>query len=159
MNTYFLTLNVVPTEDNAQYEMIKGALVHCWILEDSPENAFSKAAFYVSTYDWVVEKIETYPIETSRDDFIEKDLGLQNYDKAQEDGIAIVFLAWSKNGKTTSGPKELRPSCSVDINRFLKTLKKFKNRGRCLHYDYDKRCKEIVHAHSIQRKKSFISNC
>lgn len=154
MNTYFLTLNVVPTEDNAQYEMIKGALVHCWILEDSPENAFSKGSFYVSKYDWVVEKIETYPIETSRDDFIEKDLGLQNYDKAQEDGIAVVFLAWSRNGKTTSGPKELRPSYSVDINRFLKTLKKFKNRGRCLHYDSGKRCKEIVHAHSIQRERA-----
>lgn len=154
MNTYFLTLNVVPTEDNAHYEMIKGALVHFWILEDSPENAFSKATFYVSKYDWVVEKIETYPIETSRDDFIDKDLGLQNYDKTQEDGIAVVFLAWSRNGKTTSGPKELRPSYSVDINRFLETLKKFKNRGRCLHYDSGKRCKEIVHAHSIQRKRA-----
>ena len=66
MNTYFLTLNVVPTEDNAQYEMIKGALVHCWIIEDSPKDAYSKASFYVSKHDWLVEKIETYPIETNQ---------------------------------------------------------------------------------------------
>lgn len=89
MNTYFLTLKVVPTEENEQYAIAKGAMVHCWVLEDSPENAFSKASFYVSKYDWVVEKIESYPTKTTRDYFIGKDLGLQNYEKAQEDGIAI----------------------------------------------------------------------
>jgi hypothetical protein len=154
MNTYFLTLEVAPAEENEHYDMVKGALVHCWVLEDSPENALSKASFHVTKYDWVVQKIETYPIETTRNYFIEKDIGLQNYDKAQNDGIAIVFLAWSRDGKTASGPEELKPTYNVDINRFLRTLKRFKHRGRCLHYDSCGRCEEIVNAHSIQKGRS-----
>lgn len=145
---------MAPTEENEQYDMIEGALVYCWVVEDNPEDAFSKASFYVSRYDWIIKEIDSYPIETIREDFIEKDLGLQYYDKAQEDGISIVFLAWSRDGKTMSGPKELKPSYSIDINTFLKIWKKYKNLGRCLHYDSDRRCKEIVNAHSIQRERS-----
>jgi len=52
MNIYFLTLKVSPTEANKQYNVVEGALAHCWVLEDSPENALSKADFHVSKYDW-----------------------------------------------------------------------------------------------------------
>ena len=154
MNTYFLTFRATPTEENEQYDMVESALVHCWIVEDSPEDAFSKASFYISKYDWIIKRTEQYPIVTIREDFIEKDLGLQHYDKAQEEGIAIVFLACSRNGKTTSGPIELKPSHKINMNRFLETLKKYKNMGRCLHYDSSRSCKEIVNAHSIQRGRS-----
>jgi len=51
-------------------------LAHCWVLEDSPENALSKAAFHVFNYDWELERIERPPVETSKDHFIGKDLGL-----------------------------------------------------------------------------------
>jgi hypothetical protein len=154
MNTYFLTFKVEPATENTQFDMIEAALVHCWVVEDSPEDAFYKASFYVSKYDWIIKNIESYPKETIREDFIERDLGLQNYDKAQEDGIAIVVLAWSRDGKTSSGPKELKPSYSLNINDFLRLIKKYKNLGRCLHYDSDRRCKEIINAHSIQRERS-----
>lgn len=154
MSTYFLSLNVSPTQDNAQYAVVRGALAHCWIVEDNPEDAFSKASFYVAKYDWSVEDIETYPIETTRQDFAQRDLGLENFDKAQRHGIAVVFLGWARDGKTTFGPTELEPLHTIDINGFLKTLKYFKNRGRCLHFDSNGRCQEIVHAHSIQRGKA-----
>lgn len=153
-NTYFLTFRVLPTEENEQYDMIEAALVHCWVVEDSPEDAISKASFYVAKYDWIIKEIESYPTETIREDFIEKDIGLQYYNKAQEDGIAIVFLAWSRDGKTTSGPKELKPLYNINTSNFLGALKKYKNIGCCLHYDSDGNCKEIVNAHSIQRERS-----
>jgi len=88
MGTFFLTFRVVPTTDNEHYYLVKGALANCWVLEDSPENAFSKAFFYVSKGDWEVEEIENFPVETTENHFIGKDIGLQNYEKAQEDGSA-----------------------------------------------------------------------
>jgi hypothetical protein len=151
MKTYFLTFKVLPTEENAEHDLVEYALAHCWIVEESPENAISIASFCVSKYDWIIREIETYPIETIREDFIEKDVGMQCYEKAQEDGIDFVFVAKSKDGKT-SGYKEMKPSYRININTFLGTLKKHQNQGRCLHYESDGRCKEIVKAHSIQKQ-------
>ena len=113
MNTYFLTFRVVPTKENYEHEMVETALAFCWVIEDRPVDALSVASFHFSKCDWIIKEIERYPIETFREDFVEKDVGLQCYDKAQEDGIAILFVAKSRDGKTTSGPKELKPSYSV----------------------------------------------
>ena len=154
MNIYFLTLEVSPSKANQHYNVVEGALAHCWVLEDSPENALSKATFHVSKYDWELERIESPPVETTKDHFIGKDLGLQGYEQAQEDGIAITVLAWSRDGKTSFGPTTLKPSASINIDHFLKAYRKHQRRGRFLHYASDGRCKEIINAHSIQRSRS-----
>ena len=151
MNTYYLTLKVIPDKANENYNIVKGAVAHCWILEDNPETASSNSIFYVSKYDWEVERIENFPVETTRNHFIDKDIGLHNYDKAQEDGIAVVFAAWSRDGKTTAGPIMLKPPNNFDLANYLKTKKQFKNNGRCLHYESGKRCNDIINAHSIQK--------
>jgi len=152
MKTYFLSLTVIPTQENEHYNVVEGASANFWILESSPENAFSKASFCISQYEWKLETIETPPVETKRDDFIERDIGLQYFDKAQKDGIAMVFLSWSKDGKTSFGPTEMQLSYNFNLNTFLKTTKQFKNKGRCLHYEAGERCQEIVNAHSIQKR-------
>jgi hypothetical protein len=152
MKTYFLSLKVIPTEENEHYNVVEGASANFWILENSPKNAFSKAVFYASKYDWKLTKIETPPVETTRINFIGRDIGLQNFDKAQKDGIAVVFVAWSTDGKTTLGPIKIRPSYNFNLNNFLKKIKQFKNKGRCLHYEAGERCQKIVKAHSIQKK-------
>ncbi len=149
-----MTFRVTPTDENENHAMVQGASAHCWVVEDRPEDALSKASFYVSKYDWIIEEIEDYPVETIRGDFIDKDIGLENYDKAKEDGIAIVFSAWSSDGKTTLGPKQMKQSYIFDINNYLETIKRNRNTGRCLHYDSDEECKEIINAHSIQRALS-----
>lgn len=154
MNTWFLTFRVVPTEENLQYDMVESAWVHCWIVEDSPEAAYCKASFHVTKYDWIIEGIKDYPVETIREEFLEKDLGLEQYDRAQEDGIASVFLAVSRDGKTTSGPIQLEPAHRINIESYLGTIKKHRNIGRCLHYDSDGKCKAIINAHSIQKERS-----
>jgi hypothetical protein len=152
MKIYFLSLKVVPTKDNEYYKAIEGASALFWILESSPKNAFSIASFYISKYEWKLKKIETPPVETERDYFIERDLGLQCFDEAQKDGFAMVFMGWSKDGKTAFGPTKMLLPFNFDLNNFLKKTKQFKNKGRCLHYEAGKRCKRIVNAHSIQKK-------
>jgi hypothetical protein len=157
MNTYYLELKVIPDKANENYNIVKGAFAHCWILEDNPETACSKAIFHVSKYDWEVERIESFPVETTRNHFIDKDIGLHNYDKAQEDGIAVVFVSWSKDGKTTAGPITLKPPYNFDLDNYLKIIKQFQKNGRCLHYESGERCNEIINAHSIQKGVSLSS--
>jgi hypothetical protein len=152
MYIYFLKLKVVPAKTNEHYNSVEGAFAHCWILEDNPESAYLKAKFQITKYDWEIESIEVHPVETTRNDFIEKDLGLQNYDKAQQDGIAIVYLAWSRDGKTQKGPFEPQPSYKLDMSQYFAERKQFQIKGRCLHYEAGGRCNEFISAHSIQKK-------
>ncbi len=152
MYIYFLKLKVIPTKANEHYENVEGASAHCWIHEDNPESAYLKAKFHITKYDWEIESIEIHPVETTRNDFIEKDLGLQNYDKAQQDGIAIVYLAWSRDGKTQKGPFELQPSYKLDMSQYFMKRKQYQIKGRCLHYEAGERCNEFINAHSIQKK-------
>ena len=149
-----MIFQVVPTKTNEYYDIVKGVSASCWVLGNDPQSALAEAEFFVSKGDWEIEGIEKLPIEVTQNHFQERDIGLQQYIKAQENGIAIFCVACSKDGKTTAGPITLKPSYKFDISMFLKTYKKFQNQGRCLHYDANERCKEIINAHSIQRRKS-----
>lgn len=152
MNTYFLQYQVIPTVDNEQYELAEGASAHCWVLENNPQTAATKAAFQISKFDWEITNLETPPIEVKEEDFAERDLGLEQFKKAQVDGMAIIYLGWARDKKTSAGPIALKSSYKANLQEFLKEQKKQRNRGRCLHYDAGHRCREIINAHSIQKR-------
>lgn len=154
MKTYSLTFRVVPTEDNEHYSLVEGALAHCWVVENDPQCAYAQAEFFVKKYDWIIEKIDELPVAVTRKDFIEKDIGLEQYQKAQEEGIAFIIAAWSKDRKTTAGPIELNPSYKFNLSKYLMKQKQLRQKGRCLHYDGSHRCKKIINAHSIQKNQS-----
>lgn len=151
MNTYFLQFKVIPTTENEQYELAEGALAHCWVLENDPQTAAAKAVFQISKFDWEISNLEIPPIEVEEENFAERDLGLEQFKKAQLSGIAITYVAWSRDKKTSAGPIALKSSYRADLQGFLNDQKKQRNRGRCLHYDAGNRCHEIIHAHSIQK--------
>ena len=157
MKTFFMTFVVVPSLSNEHYTLVKGALAHCWVLENNHQSAYAKASFFVSKYDWKIEKMDTFPIETTKEHFLERDLGLEQYIKAQEEGIAIIYAAWARDGKTNTGPIKLKPSFKFNLAEFIKKQKQMKNRGRCLHYDGSHRCEKIINAHSIQKNQSLAA--
>ena len=144
MKTFFLTFRVIPTLDNEHYNLVKGGLASCWVLETDPESAYSKAEFFVSKQDWKIKKVETLPVEVTKEHFRDRDIGLQQYLRAQEEGIAIIYVACARDGKTSAGPLPIRPSYIFPLFPFLKRQKQLTNKGRCLHYDSGHRCKEII---------------
>jgi hypothetical protein len=154
MKTYFMVFRVKPTEDNEQYQLVEGALAHFWVVEDDPQCAYAQAEFYLKKYDWIIEDLDTFPVEVAKKEFEGKDLGIEYFQKAQNEGIAFVLAAWSKDKKTTAGPLEVKPSSKFDLSKFLMKQKQLRNKGRCLHFDGDHRCKEIINAHSIQKNQS-----
>ncbi|RPI84336.1 MAG: hypothetical protein EHM34_03795, partial [Nitrosopumilales archaeon] len=154
MKIFYLQFRVMPTKENEKYDLVEGALAHCWIKETNPQNAYAKAEFFVSKSDWKITKVEEYPIEVNESNFLGKDLGTENYLKAKSDGLSIAYLGWSRDGKTTAGPFQLKQSFEFPISEYIDNQKKLSQRGRCLHYENGHRCNEIIKAHSIQKNQS-----
>jgi hypothetical protein len=150
MAVFFTKLEVRPTDQNAQAELVEGAYAHCWVLEDSPAAAYNKASYYVRRDEWdIVDK--TAPVEVVEEDFANADLGLQQLKKAKKETIAIFYTAWSRDDKTSSGPTTLQRSGSFDLNRYLQSQKRLTNKARCLHFDSTGECKAPAKVHSLQK--------
>jgi hypothetical protein len=157
MKIFFSKYKVEPTRENEKYDLVEGALAHCWIKADNPQSAHAKAEFFVVKGDWKITEIQNHPFEVNESNFIGKDLGIEHYLEAKSEGLSIVYAGWARDRKTTAGPFQLKPSFKFSISKFIDSQKKLSQRGRCLHYDKGHRCNEIIRAHSIQRNQS-LSN-
>jgi hypothetical protein len=157
MKIFFLQFKVIPTNVNEQFDLVEGALAHCWIKDNNPQSAYAKAEFSVSMGDWEIVKVESYPIEVIEAHFLERDLGKEQYCKAQKEGIAIIYLALSRDGKTTAGPIPIKSSYKFSLSDYINTQKRLAQKGRCLHYEKGSRCDVIIKAHSIQRNRSLLA--
>lgn len=154
LKTFFLQFKVIPTNVNEYFDLIKGALASCWIQANSSQSAVAKAKFHVLKSDWNIVKIDYLPVEVTKRNFIKKDVGLEQYLRTQEEGIAVVYVAWARDGKMTGGPFPIRPSYNFNLCSYLKKQKQLANQGRCLHYESGPICNEIIKAHSIQKNRS-----
>jgi hypothetical protein len=147
MAVFFTKLEVRPTDQNAQAELVEGAYAHCWVLEDSPTAAYNTASYYVRRGEWNIVDA-TAPVEVVEEDFANADLGLQQLTKAKKERIAIFYTAWSRDGKTSSGPTTLRRSGIFDLNTYVQSQKRLTNKARCLHFESKGECKDLSKAHS-----------
>jgi hypothetical protein len=150
MVVFFTRLEVRPTNQNAQFELVEGAYAHCWVLEDSPEAAYNKASYYVRRGEWDIVDA-TAPVEVVEEDFANADLGRQQLTKATKETIAIFYTAFSRDGTTSIGPITLQRNGSFDLNGYVKSQKRLTNKARCLHFNSTGTCKELAKAHSLQK--------
>lgn len=154
MKIYFLKFKVAPTHANENFDLVEGAIAHCWIKDSTQQSAYARAEFYISKEDWDIVKVEKYPIEVSKEHFLGKDIGERQFCKAHEEGIAIVYAGWAKDKKTTAGPIPIKSSYKSPLSDFIRNQKQLSNKGRCLHFKSGKRCNEIIKAHSIQKNRA-----
>ena len=73
MKIFFVEFKVVPTHANEYFDLVEGAIAHCWIKDNSQQSAYARAEFYISKEDWDIVNVEEYPIEVSKKHFIGKD--------------------------------------------------------------------------------------
>lgn len=151
MAMFFIKFQVIPSENNAQAALVEGAFAHCWIVESSEDAAYNKAYFYVSKYEWKIADTKTFPIKVTEADFEDRDIGLALYREAQEKGIAIAYVGWARDGKTTLGPTRLTQDRKFGLDAYISTQKKLSKKGRCLHFDSGILCGNFIEAHSIQQ--------
>ncbi len=154
MPIYFMKFIVAPTILNPHYNDLEGAYAHCWINEDDPRASLSKINFFIAKDHWEITDTKTDPVKVHEKDFIGKDIGLEQFRKAQAEGVAIAFSAWPRDGKSSDkqfSPKQIK---DFDLNTLEKQKKILKNSKRCLHYNSGEECNYYINAHSIQRNGS-----
>lgn len=153
MDIYYLKFIVNPTLNNERFNDVQGAEALCWVKEQSEESAYRKAIFFIQKYDWTIADVEIYSTLVTAENFKNKIDGLQNYFKAQREGISIVYVAWARDGKSSQEAVPLNSSLNFNLQNYLAQVKKNKQRGRCLHFESGTRCNKISKAHSIQEKQ------
>jgi hypothetical protein len=157
MKTFFISFRVIPTDENEHYSTAEGAIAGCWIVENDHLTATTRASFHISKDAWSIQDIDTPAVEVTEDCFRDRDIGLEQFQRAQKEGIAIFYAAWSKDKKSQYGPFKLRQNTQNNIGDFLNKQKILKQKGRCLHFAANDKCKEFINAHSIQREQSLTN--
>ncbi len=154
MKIFYLQFKVVPNHLHENFELIEGALASCWIKENSQQAAYTKSKFYIAKQNWDIVNIESFSIEVSKENFEERDIGKEQFEKAQAEGVAIAYVAWAKDRKTIAEPIPINSSYEFSLYDYINNLKQLSNKGRCLHYDNGVSCNEFIKAHSIQKNRS-----
>lgn len=150
---YYMVFKATPTSRNRYYETIAGAFVHCVVMEGSPDASYAKARFFISKDDWNEVRLIEAPSEVDEQRFSGKNVGEELYRRAEGEGLAFAYVAWSRDGKTSAGPISTESSFSPALTERLRLDKKNRDSGRCLHFNGSIRCSEFINAHSIQRNR------
>jgi len=116
MTTYYLVLRAIPSPENPYFNEVEGALVSCWVCNDDPVSGVAMSSFKVRQLSWEIVRLEESPIYVTEEHYLDKEIALERYRAAQVQGISIAFAAWSKDGKTASGPIALKKSEDFSVS-------------------------------------------
>ena len=150
--TFYLSFEVIPSDEGLVDKRIVGGQAHCWVVEDDPISALSKATYRVQQSGWTIQSIDTKPIPVRLEDFRERDLGEKSFLEAQEHGIAVFTVAHTPAKDLHSDvPIRQQPHEDLDLHDFIRSQHAVRSQGQCLFYQSTEKCSEIIDAHSIQK--------
>jgi len=133
---------------------ILGAIGSVCVTASNPVEAMIRAEFEISRCGWRILRVKDPVIKVVADNFKDKDLGLECFKKAQENGISIVFLAHTPDEELHTGdePVSITVPRDIDLNEHHKIFSEIRSKGKCLFYEDS--CSDIIDAHSIQKGQS-----
>jgi hypothetical protein len=104
VNPYMFVILCYPLPDNKNYDLVGGAHVHIWVMDNSLEKAQERAFEYIRKYSWEPQEIEhAFEIQPQQIPFLHKDE--ENlFLMAGQYGIAADFLAWRKQEGQSGDP-------------------------------------------------------
>lgn len=156
MQLFFIKLKVCSCSDNSHKISSEGAYAACWIRASDPTSAFAKAIFLVERDEWEINTVEIPPTVVTREMFIDRDIGLQNYDSATLRGFSVYYVAWSSEVEQET-ELTLNTLEKLDKAKYYKDRGALLKKGYCLHPDSSSCCNQIIKAHSIQKNQSLSS--
>lgn len=99
LNPYFFVINVIPTQDNKNYESIAGAKSHIWVMSNDKESAKLRAIDYNENSHWRIISFE-YEFEIRKEQIASFHKDEQRlYQSALHSGIAVDYIAYQKNSE------------------------------------------------------------
>ena len=147
-----MVFDVVPTEQNQEYNNIESAEAYCWIKSTDVDSSYIIATFFIEKSDFIIKKNTQKPIVVIEDNFINREIELENFYIAQKEKRSFLYIAESKS-VTIPTKIKLQSSYKFDMSKFLLKAEELSKDGRCLHYQANARCDEIIKAHSIQKNR------
>lgn len=123
----------------------------CFFDSQDPEGAARFARYKIEQSGWKVLRNRCIPTKVSLADFENREWGAEAYNRACEQGLAIVFVGVSKEqGSKDPNPVRLPFQSEIDLAETFVLRKKIRGMSQCLYYRTSE-CDEMIEAHSIQR--------
>lgn len=90
---YLVTIEALPNPDTEEFDDCGGAYVNVYVREASEDAALASAQREVAAAGWTCKAVDSVAYVT-REDFTEDDEGLESFDLAFNDGLALVFYTF-----------------------------------------------------------------
>ncbi len=116
------------------------------------KSAINLAKFFINKSEFNIQKVLQVPIIVNKEDFDNKDIELKMFHHANEYNIAFYYIAIAINQNIPQKEVQLQPSYKSNLSDTIAIQKELSNQGRCLHYQANNQCNEIIKAHSLQKK-------
>lgn len=139
MDTFYIVIRVIPSQENPHLNEVEGALVSCWVCSDDEISALTLASFKVRQLHWEIVGLEEPPIKVTEEQYLEKEGALERFKFAQVGGMSISITGWSRDGKSSWGPVHLKNSNDFVLSDYLSEIGDLRRKGRCLHFDAGER--------------------
>ena len=152
MKIFYCSLSVTPRPDATHLTNIQLAEIHCWARGKSADSVRLLVPFKINQEGWTIVSVKQEPIEVVREMFLERDLGLANYDRAVSDGLAFATIAIDPTVEAGPSIREVNWPADLDLNDWLETVRLNRSEGTCFYFDKSDTCDNIANAHSIQRQ-------
>ncbi|ENV32726.1 hypothetical protein [Acinetobacter gerneri] len=151
---YFLSFKVKQAKVGGQFEKYSNVQATCWVKAFSAISAFRESIYFLKKEQWKVTSLEENIVQVTREMFIGKDIGLDQFDKAKTYGFSIFYVGVDEN-LTAPEFVSFDNSEKIDIAQFLKNKNSMDRHEFCLHPKAGSDCDEkIIRAHSIQNNQS-----
>lgn len=155
MPIYLTELVVSPKDENSIYKTAEKITAFCLIKSVNDKAALSISYFEVETDRWDVKAVIRHPTIVSKESFTGRDIGLEQFNKADKYGRAILYVA--VDSRVSELTVENIDSDDGNIGYFFKTKNELVKNGKCLHFNAGEECDFIINAHSVQKSQSLTA--
>ncbi|MCJ8270088.1 MAG: hypothetical protein MJK04_11890, partial [Psychrosphaera sp.] len=152
MKMFYVKFLVIAGIERTEFSDVEKIYAHGWIKCVDENSALLKSKFEIESDGLKIDKMESPPVCVTRENFVGKNTGLEQFDRATTEGIAFFYVAVGEPVGEASF--KLKRDSGVDIGHFYRTQSKLFNKGRCLHFDAGQQCNAIIKAHSVQKGQS-----
>lgn len=147
----YIEFNVVPTFQAGVPSDLRNVHAVCLVDSQDPDEGARLARYKIEQSGLKISRTCCLPAMVSLENFENRDLGIEAYNRACEQGIAIVFVGVSEvHGSKNPSPVRLPYLSEIDLAEIFALRKRIRGMGGCLYYQISE-CDEMIEAHSIQR--------
>jgi len=153
MDTYLIEFLVEPKSSSSIYTTAEKITAIGWLKSIESKAILPIAQFEIEKDGWKIVELLVPPTKVTEKNFVDKDIGIEQYKKAQKFGRAFIYVAVDDRvSKLTL--EELTDRDEVDIGSFHSSRNSLAKRGKCIHFDSGSECDFVINAHSVQKGQS-----